>query len=147
MTLTDAQKATLAQWLEDDHSLSQIQTKLKEEWQISMTFMEVRFLIDDLNLELKKPEVVEEDSNDSSESAEPELSPEGVSLEVDSIVTPGAIVSGSVTFTDGTDAKWQIDQMGRLGLTGVDAGYQPPESDIQEFQMLLQTELKKKGMA
>ena len=145
MVLTEAQKTTLAGWLEQGDSLGQIQTKLKEEFQINLTFMEVRFLIDDLNLELKKETPPEEPAEEPEEDSAEELMPEGVSVEVDSIVTPGAIISGSVQFTDGVKAKWQLDQMGRLGLTGVESGYQPPAEDIREFQTQLQAELQKKG--
>lgn len=147
MALTDAQKTTLAGWLEQGDSLGQIQTKLKDEFQINMTFMEVRFLIDDLNLELKKETPPEEPGKDAVEESVEALMPEGVSVEVDSIVTPGAIVSGSVIFSDGVKAKWQLDQLGRLGLSGVESDYQPPAEDIPEFQSKLQAHLQKKGFA
>jgi hypothetical protein len=42
-------------------------------------------------------------------------------------------------------AKWYLDQMGRLGLEGVDKGYRPATEDVQDFQMQLQKILQKKG--
>ncbi|MEQ9823280.1 MAG: hypothetical protein ABQ298_02735 [Puniceicoccaceae bacterium] len=147
MSLTDDQKAAIARWLEAGETLSQVQSRLKSEFEISMTFMEVRFLIDDLNLELKKETPAPAPEADADEESSPvdALSPEGVSVEVDSIVTPGALVSGSVRFSDGVNAKWQLDQMGRLGLSDVEPGYKPSPEDVQEFQAQLQTELRNKG--
>jgi len=150
MVLTETQKASIADWLSQGASLGQVQTRLKSEFAVSMTFMEVRFLIDDLNLELKKdtPAPFEETQEDAASlQSESTLDETGVSVEVDAIVTPGALVSGSVNFSDGVSAKWQLDQMGRLGLTGVEKGYQPSPEDIQEFQLQLQHELQRKGFA
>jgi hypothetical protein len=149
MSLSNEQQAAVANWIRDGESLSQVQSRLKSEFGVSMTFMEVRFLIDDLNLELKKetPPPVDEAAGVDPEAASPAetLEPEGVSVEVDAIVTPGALVSGSVQFSDGIRAKWQLDQMGRLGLSDVDPGYKPSPEDIQEFQAQLQIELRNKG--
>ena len=60
---------------------------------------------------------------------------------------PGAraIVSGKVTFSDGQTADWYLDQTGRLGLSPKLAGYRPPASDVQQFQMALEAELSKMG--
>ena len=58
---------------------------------------------------------------------------------------PGAVASGSVTFSDGNSAAWYLDQLGRLGLAPKKQGYKPPASDLQEFQTELQLELAKMG--
>jgi hypothetical protein len=151
MTLNQEQQTSVMQWIRSGQSLSEVQSRLKSEYGVSMTFMEVRFLVDDLNLELARPAVPEPAAQPAEAfdtmDAEDAFAHEGLSVEVDSIVTPGSIVSGSVRFSDGVNAKWHIDQMGRLGLTGVQPGYQPDPGDIQEFQILLQQELRKKGMA
>ncbi|MEI8088592.1 MAG: hypothetical protein WCG63_03270 [Opitutaceae bacterium] len=55
MSLTPAQKTTVATWIADGANLSAVQKKLREEFKISMTYMDVRFLVDDLNLTLKDP--------------------------------------------------------------------------------------------
>jgi len=68
-----------------------------------------------------------------------------VSLSLDSLVVPGAMVSGDVTFSDGTKARWLIDQYGRLGLDPETQGYQPSPADMQAFQMHLRSELQRKG--
>jgi len=55
MSLTAAQKTTVATWIADGANLSAVQKKLREEFKVSMTYMDVRFLVDDLNLTLKDP--------------------------------------------------------------------------------------------
>ncbi len=55
MSLTPEQKATVATWIAAGDNLSAVQKKLRENFQISMTYMDVRFLVDDLNLTLKDP--------------------------------------------------------------------------------------------
>jgi len=53
MTLTPEQKQTVSTWVADGANLSLVQKKLAEQFKISMTYMDVRFLVDDLGLELK----------------------------------------------------------------------------------------------
>src|SRR3954471_5903536 len=53
MSLTPEQKTAVAAWVAAGDNLSTVQKKLGEQFQISMTYRDVRFLVDDLNLELK----------------------------------------------------------------------------------------------
>ncbi|HEY4246310.1 MAG TPA: hypothetical protein VGM64_05600 [Lacunisphaera sp.] len=53
MTLTPEQKQTVATWVAAGDNLSVVQKKLSEQFKISLTYMDVRFLVDDLGLELK----------------------------------------------------------------------------------------------
>ena len=69
----------------------------------------------------------------------------GVSISVDQLARPGAVVSGKVTFSDGQKADWYFDQAGRLGLAPEQTGYRPPPGDLQEFQMALENELSRLG--
>ena len=55
MTLTPEQSKTVASWVAAGDNLSAIQKKLFKEFQLSLTYMDVRFLVDDLNLSLKDP--------------------------------------------------------------------------------------------
>jgi hypothetical protein len=75
----------------------------------------------------------------------PAASGSGLSVTVDQIARPGALVSGKVTFTDGQKAAWTLDQMGRLGLAADQKGYRPSPADLEQFQAALQTELGKMG--
>ena len=70
-----------------------------------------------------------------------------VSVTLDAIVVPGAMVSGTVVFSDGVKARWVIDRYGRFGLEPETEGYRPSQEDMQAFQMQLRAELQRKGYA
>lgn len=53
MTLTPEQKQAVAEWVSAGDSLSTVQTKLLEKFQLTLTYRDVRFLVDDLNLDIK----------------------------------------------------------------------------------------------
>lgn len=55
MTLTPEQKATVAGWVAAGDNLSVIQKKLAGQFKLTLTYMDVRFLVDDLDLTLKDP--------------------------------------------------------------------------------------------
>jgi hypothetical protein len=63
MTLTPEQKKTVSEWVASGDNLSAIQKKLSEQFKFSMTYMDVRFLVDDLNLAIKDP-TPKADAND-----------------------------------------------------------------------------------
>lgn len=148
------QKKQIAQWVNDGLGLSDIQKKINDDFGIVMTYMDVRFLVDDLDLDLvDEEEEVVPDAEDSPETGE-QPSPEdplgskdagGVQVELDTVTPPGAMASGSVTFSDGQQKKWTLDQFGRLGLSGGDEGYKPSDEDVMEFQKQLDAALRGKG--
>ncbi len=67
MNLDDTQQARVREWIESGLDLSEIQTKLSSELDLSMTYMEVRFLVDDLGVLPKDPE-----PDPEPEAAEPD---------------------------------------------------------------------------
>ena len=166
--LTDDQKAAVAQWVGEGDGLSDIQKRLSDEFGLSMTYMDVRFLIIDLDLTLKEDEPPAPEP-EPEPVAVPETAPEpapapgptleaaaaadaeapaaggAISVEVDRVVKPGAVVSGSVTFSDGQQATWVLDQLGRLALDAGDKDYRPSEQDISDFQVALRDALQKQG--
>ena len=151
-SLTPAQTAQVASWVAAGATLSQVQTRLAAELGITMTFMDVRFLVDDLNLTLiekeepKKPE--EPAAPDATAPAADPAAPAAggaVTVEVDTIAQPHAMVSGNVTFSDGQKADWYIDHQGRPGLTARLPGYRPTQEDIVEFQTKLDVALRQAG--
>ena len=53
MSLTPEQAAAVSSWVAAGDNLSAIQKKLREQFSVALTYMDVRFLVDDLNLQLK----------------------------------------------------------------------------------------------
>ena len=166
MILSDTQKSTVAEWVQDGRSLADVQRLLREDFNISLTYMDVRFLVDDLDVSLPEPKpeaVLEPESVASSESVQGADSPDGevidpeiigdnnsgessVSVDVDAIMRPGSLVSGTVRFSDGVSLGWQLSANGQLGLIpGDDPDYRPDPLDVQSFQTQLEDVLRKKG--
>jgi hypothetical protein len=149
MNLSDSQKTTVTAWIQDGKTLAEVQRMLREEFSLSMTYMDVRFLIDDLEITFAEPEAEETAQDAEVEAIEPEVmdAPGEVSVEVDAIVRPGALVSGTVKFTDGVSLGWQLASSGQLGLIpGDDPNYRPDPEDIQVFQTKLEDVLREKGL-
>ena len=174
MPLTAEQKQAVSDWIAAGDNLSIVQKKLTEQFKISMTYRDVRFLVDDLGLELRNP-APKADANDVTKTAAPaaavpplnpaddglppeefpedegvpaQPAPAGAStltLEIDRLMRPGTMVSGSVTFSDGVSGKWALDQQGRLMLDTPQKGYQPTPVDLQSFQRQLQVQLQRQG--
>lgn len=69
----------------------------------------------------------------------------GVSVDVDRVTKAGGVVSGTVSFSDGTKATWMLDALGRLALSAGKEGYKPSEQDLRSFQEEVSRQLRKKG--
>lgn len=155
MNLTESQKAKIGEWVEEGLSVADVQGRLADEFDVTMTYMETRFLIDDLRLTLQDTEeevepVEDGDGDGDAVDVAPEADVAGdsagsVRVSVDQLTQPGALVSGQVTFSDGVSARWLLDQMGRLGLDCDVEGYRPSEPDMESFQLELQAELRRSG--
>ncbi len=171
MSLTPEQAATVSSWVAAGDNLSTIQKKLREQFSVALTYMDVRFLVDDLNLQLKdapkkvdasdvtktqpKPAPAAAGNDDlppgEDDLADEALPPAGsgrVILDVDSVtLIPGAIASGKVTFSDGVTGKWIIDHQGRPGFTEISQpGYRPTPEDAKSFMNQLEAELQRRGL-
>ncbi|MBN8711899.1 MAG: hypothetical protein BGO12_19505 [Verrucomicrobia bacterium 61-8] len=148
MTLSDEQKSAISQWIEGGASLSEIQKRLKEEFQISLTYLETRLLADDLKLAFKEPEAgpAVDQPLPPPEPEVPAEAPGKVAVTIDQITRPGSVISGRVTFSDGEKAEWYLDQMGRLGLNANTPGYRPSQDDVMSFQMELEKAARGSGL-
>lgn len=158
MKLDDDQQQQVARWIQEGARLADIQARIGEDFGISLTYMEVRFLVDDIGAQIRDPEP-EPKSDDGTNAAdgggkdapagwddESSGSQQGrVSVTVDQITRPGALVSGKAVFGDGAKSDWILDQFGRLSLIPETQGYKPSESDMAEFQAELQTAIQKAG--
>ncbi len=163
LELNDTQKNAVKAWVADGAGISEVQNRLIKEFGLRPTYIDVRLLILDCGItvqekkpspaDLKKAELAPPGEAEASveEAGAPPVPggpPAGsspVKVEVDRLMKPGALVSGTVVFSDGVKAQWSLDQTGRLGLGGVTPGYRPSPSDVQEFQLALQKELAKQG--
>ena len=154
MTLTHEQTQAVRDWLADGASLSDVQNRLRAEYGLHPTFFDVRMLVMDIGAQVKDKEA-QVDADDVTKAklppkpgadAEPPPAPGAVSITVDTIqAIPGALVSGSVVFSDGEKARWFFDQMGRFGFEPDLPGYQPSPEDSRAFQTQLQTALAQRG--
>jgi hypothetical protein len=169
MNLDDAQKKAVSAWIAEGLKLSEIQKRIASEFKLNLTYMDVRFLVDDLKLVPKDPPAPKLDKAllkpPPSAAAQPQSAAPagndhdaedlaasaslpgtgGVSVSVDTMARPGALVSGNVTFSDGQTALWYLDQMGRMGIAPKKQGYKPSAADLQAFQQTLEAELSKIG--
>ncbi len=170
MILTPEQKAAVSTWVAAGDSLYTVQKKLSDEFKVSMTYMDVRFLVDDLNLQLKDP-APKADASDVGKAApapekkgfiekakeklglgdaaappvdEADAAPGGLRVTVDKVtLIPSAMASGTVTFSDGVTGKWVVDNQGRPGLMEVSQpGYRPSPADAQAFMQELSLALQ-----
>ncbi len=145
--LTDQQKTDLRQWASEGATIADLQKRLHEEHGIKITYMDARFLVLDLNIEIieekDEPEVKPAEEAAPADAAVPTGE---VSVTVDSVAVPGALVSGKVSFSDGGTAIWMIDQYGRPALDPDTPGYRPTEKDIADFQKKLSEILREQGM-
>ena len=177
MELTDQQRQTIKGWLAAGASLSDVQKNLKAEFGLTMAYIDVRLLVLEIGAEVQdkpepkparaeppKPAAAPQEDDPYADEFEDEAGahdapgeasaplPEGaaggsVSLSLDRLVVPGAMVSGDVTFSDGVKARWLIDQYGRFGLEPATPGYRPSPADLQAFQTQLRLELQRHGYA
>lgn len=195
MSLSPEQKQAVAAWVAAGDNLSAVQKKLSEQFKLSLTYRDVRFLVDDLDLELKDaapkvdasdvtktqpapPKAESPEKKGFSGSEEEEIGPGGaphpagqgttmddegeageagfdelpegasnVTVDVDNVtLIPGALASGTVTFSDGVTGKWLVDQYGRPGFTEVSQpGYRPKPEDAQAFMQQLSHALQQRG--
>ncbi|MBE7497866.1 MAG: hypothetical protein HS117_23215 [Verrucomicrobiaceae bacterium] len=163
-SLTPEQRQQIAAWAADGANLNQIQDRLRADFGITLTYMEVRLLLLELGVKLqdkprekppeedKKPEPPppspESGEFQDSEFEQPAAgdAPAGeLKVTVDEIPLAGALISGKATFSDGNTVVWFMDQMGRFGMRGPAPGYQPPQADIPAFQRELDTLLSVRG--
>ncbi len=171
-SLSETQIAEIQSWADEGANLSDIQRRLAEEMDVKVTYMEMRFLMEDIGVSLlpdppkkslePEPEPEEQpreeapEADDDIESDGPqefsEIPDQGdpetatADITVDELVRPGMIVSGKVTFDGGKTLGWYLDQFGRLGVDpGPDPDFRPSEAQLRVFQSELQKTLKEKG--
>ncbi|RYD34468.1 MAG: hypothetical protein EOP87_09125 [Verrucomicrobiaceae bacterium] len=140
--LTPEQKDSLHTWAAEGATISDLQKRLKDEFDLSISYMDARFLVLDLDLKLQETKKEEEKKPEA-----PAPVPTGtVDLTMDQVALPGALVSGRVTFSDGESGIWMLDQTGRPALDTDTPGYHPSPEDVTEFQTKLRDVIQKSGL-
>ena len=161
-------KHFMAAKLADGITLSEIQSLVNAEFKQNMTYMDIRIMASELEVDWKKfdpekkveapakagaapAENVAPAEADSAEDAAPAentaAAPEMPDLsdtviEVSKIARPGMMFSGSVKFASGSTAEWYVDNMGRLGLENL-VGEKPDQNDVEQFQIELDKAVRK----
>ena len=145
----EEQKKEIARWVAEGMGLSDVQKKINSDYGVVMTYMDVRFLVDDLDLTLVDKEE-EKPKDDSTESSDTDLTDDlnpndgGVTVEVDPVTPPGAMASGSVRFRMDKTKNGLWISLVDLVFQG-EEGYKPSEEDVMEFQKQLDSALRGKG--
>lgn len=140
--LSSEQVEMVKEWVAEGAQMADLQKRLKDDFGFNVTYMDTRFLSLDLALNFQVGEEESEGPNDienSEAQEEVDLEPlvqdrETVTVTLDQVARPGAMVSGTVTFSDGMKALWLIDEMGRPSIDPDQPGYQPSEADLVTFQ-------------
>lgn len=169
MKLDDTQKQKITAWIAEGLKLSDIQKRIVTEFGLAPTYMETRFMVDDLKLVPIDPVRPKEDklpmlsapapgaagAGSAGAAPLPSISETGgespvpggaVTVSVDQVTRPGSLVSGTVRFSDGQTGTWYMDQMGRLGVAPTQQGYKPSAADVEAFQKQLEGELTRLGL-
>ncbi|MEC5128029.1 hypothetical protein VSU19_14785 [Verrucomicrobiales bacterium BCK34] len=164
-SLSDEQISQIQSWADGGDVLSDIQLKLAETFELKATYLETRFLLEDLKIELlptpepKKeeeevPEEVAEETTGESEATPaadetPAPAPTGdesATVTIDKVLRPEALISGRVVFNGGEAAAWWLDQMGRLGFEPDSKDFKPSEAQAMAFQKELQLAVQSSGI-
>lgn len=157
--LSKEQIETIKGWVAEGAQMADVQKRLIDDFGFKVTYMDTRFLSLDLELEFhvdEEPEpepevqapVGEEGSVEETPAAAIPVAPEldgapgaNVTATLDQVARPGAMVSGTVTFSDGMNGVWMIDEQGRPSVDPDQAGYEPTEADLMGFQEKLRVML------
>lgn len=132
-------KMTVARYLSEGVSLSDIQAKLDADHHYKIKFFDLRMLA----AELENVDWEQFSPKKKEPAPESEIVPESPSagngqtlVTVSKLVRPGMAASGSVTFASGATADWYVDSYGRPGLENPVG--QPTEEDVKLFMPELQ---------
>jgi hypothetical protein len=145
-----ARNEIIARLLAEGLSLSDVQRKLEQDYQIVLTYRELRLISTELPVDWSKHDSAAktgtiEDITKAPVPAEAAAPPPSRTMvTISKLVRPGAVFSGDVHFASGAKAEWALDQYGRLALNPAPGSSKPTEQDQQEFVAELQRQLQGK---
>lgn len=141
--LSPEQVRSIRDWAEEGLDLNAIQKKLHEEFGIKPTFMDTRFLLQDLDIQIKQPEPSPEPEQTvgvAGAMAAPASLLGNIQVTVDEVTPPHALMAGKVLFKSGAQGVWDIDRTGRINWDAT-LGEPTPE-DLREFETELQAVIR-----
>ena len=136
--VTDEQLDMVRSWAADGVDLNGIQKKLVAECGVHLTYMEVRFLLLDHGIEIRRPEpevAAATPAPQASAPAAPGQAPVVPTMTLDDLQIPGTLLSGKCEFPSGTKVAWQIDQMGQLSCSPLSGTMTPEEQQAFVFEL------------
>lgn len=113
-------------------TLSQILDYLHKEKGDSLTYMELRLLLSEMP-DAVLPEKEGAKTAPATPAVRETQEEQKLSISVDQMPPPGAMLSGYVRFASGAKAHWFIDEMGRLGVEPELGSSKPTQADMREF--------------
>lgn len=149
--VSNEQLEMVRRWASYGVDLNGIQKNLAAECGVHLTYMEVRFLLLDHNIEIARPQ--EKPAPEPAPSAAPAPAPAPAptpaaptaavkpTVTLDDLQLPGTLLSGKCSFPSGTQGSWQIDQMGRFGWSQLSGTPTPVE--LQAFEIELRAILSR----
>jgi hypothetical protein len=160
----EERKQVVRELLAKGQTLSQIQDHFHKEKNDPITYMELRLLLSEMP-DAKLPEreisktilaaggptspagakVTAKDSGRMGADREPEAVGGKLSISVDQMPAPGAMLSGYARFSSGAKAHWFLDETGRLGVEPELGSGKPTQKDMQEFTTELRRMLQQTG--
>jgi hypothetical protein len=160
----EERKQIVRELLANGLTLSQIQDHFHKEKNDPITYMDLRLLLSEMP-DAKLPEkevpktilaaagptspvggkVTGKDSGRTGMDKEPEAVGGKLSISVDQMPAPGAMLSGYARFSSGAKAHWFLDEMGRLGVEPELGSGKPTQKDMQDFTAELRRMLQQTG--
>ena len=140
----EERKEVVRKLLKEGRTLSEIQDFLRTEKNDSITYMELRLLLSEMP-DVKLPEK----EAPKAPTLPPEPKPAAgtasgkLSISVDQVPAPGAMLSGYARFSSGAKGHWFLDDMGRLAVEPELGSSKPTQKDMQEFTAELKRMLQR----
>ena len=152
----EERKPIVARLLKEGRTLSEIQDYLRKEKGDSITYMELRLLLSEMpDAKLPEKELLKS-PNVGAASAPRQAGPGTeapptpqtggkLSISIDQVPAPGAMLSGYARFSSGAKAHWLLDEMVRLGVEAELGSAKPTQADMKEFSTELRRMLQQAG--
>lgn len=140
----------IAEKLNEGLKLGDIQKLLETEYGIKMTYLDLRMLAAELEVDWSKqdsPKQTEKpatvDQKDAGEILDEGAVPVSeVTVSVSKIARPDAAISGNYECPSGAKGEWIVDHYGRPGMIPAEGSPKPTQEELKQFQEALVQQLQ-----